>query len=636
MINSSKTGAATLFILLLILLLALLLRAPRISEGMPFFYHEDEGHHFNRVVRMVQEGELDPKYFHKPSLHFYLRMPVVALSFFVAVKQGHIKSIQEVRTSDPYGLARYAFTASHPGIVKWNRAFSVFLSLGVVLLTFLLAFELSRSRAAGLLSAGLVAISPELIADSAKIGVDVVMVFFSVLGVLLCLKALRTQRRTLLFWGAFACGLAISSKYNAAPIALVPVVVVLLQGNKNISAWLMALFVPLLGFVVGSPAILFSLPLFLDQFAYEIWHYGVAGHEGHMQEPGVAQALFYAHWLCARAVGYAALALAMVGLVVFVKRDARASAVTFIFPFMLFLLMAAQKANFERNMLSLIPFLAVGVAGVFVIRAVRPLFWILTLCILLFQPGYTGLHEALALYTREPESRLMFVDWVNGKVEKRMAAAGELQLPPQVYAQPNIERISVRKQSAEQLYLDGYEYLISDQEVNDSFWKLAYSFDGQSGKQRIVNNPTVLVYQAEPIGKTMARLDPQVLPSIDPESQPHIEQADGEDYIWVHQRFSSVELPEGHTPGAGIEMTIRSPWLGQELLFRSDGKHTPVRLEDRKVNEWQVILVPQVQDSLELGVGRIMIPKELNINSDERSLGIAIAEVRVVGEVSEQ
>ena len=166
-----------------IVLFALWLRLPFISTGLPYFYHEDEGHHFNRTVEMVKRGEWNPEYFHKPSLHFYLRIPVVALSFLHSVREGHIRSIREIRTRDSYGLAGYSFTASHPGIVKWNRALSVLFSLLLVAGTFLLTLTITRSPPPAIIAAVVVAVSPDLLEHSAIIGVDVLMALMSLLAV---------------------------------------------------------------------------------------------------------------------------------------------------------------------------------------------------------------------------------------------------------------------------------------------------------------------------------------------------------------------------------------------------------------------------------------------------------------------
>ena len=110
-----------------IVLLAAWLRVPYVTRGLPYFYEMDEAHHFQRTVQMVKEGSFDPKYFNKPSLHFYLRMPVVAVSFIVAARAGEIRRVDELATRKLGDTGGWAFTASHPRIAVWSRAFGVYL-----------------------------------------------------------------------------------------------------------------------------------------------------------------------------------------------------------------------------------------------------------------------------------------------------------------------------------------------------------------------------------------------------------------------------------------------------------------------------------------------------------------------------
>ena len=67
--------------LAVVVLIGLWLRAPRIGEGMPYFYHPDEANHFYRTVRMLQTNDYHPYYFLKPTLCFYIRMPAIAGGF---------------------------------------------------------------------------------------------------------------------------------------------------------------------------------------------------------------------------------------------------------------------------------------------------------------------------------------------------------------------------------------------------------------------------------------------------------------------------------------------------------------------------------------------------------------------------
>ena len=108
--------------LALVLCIAAWLRVPFITSGLPFFALEDEAHHFQRTVEMVKTGSFNPEYFNKPSLHFYLRMPVVAAAFVSAVKAGEIRRVDQMVTRSPAPRGGWAFTVSHPRILVWNRA----------------------------------------------------------------------------------------------------------------------------------------------------------------------------------------------------------------------------------------------------------------------------------------------------------------------------------------------------------------------------------------------------------------------------------------------------------------------------------------------------------------------------------
>ena len=186
-------------------LLAGILAFPGIERGSPFLDREDEAHHFNRVVRMAKTWDLDPLYFHKPSLHFYLRLPVAAASIDWARSAGYLSSVNEIITKDPYGIAGYAFAASHPTLLKWNRAFSVGLFVLCVALTALIAKNLSGSNAVALGSGLLLAVSPDMIENAPIIGVDILMALMCLAGMYLALKAYdKFSLKSLAFCG-FVC-----------------------------------------------------------------------------------------------------------------------------------------------------------------------------------------------------------------------------------------------------------------------------------------------------------------------------------------------------------------------------------------------------------------------------------------------
>ena len=498
-----KNRSLGLMLLCLVLLIALWFRLPFIGTGLPFFYQEDEAHHYNRVVEMVKNGELDPKYFHKPSLHFYLRMPVVAAGFLWNVRSGHIKTVEEIKTRDAYGVGRYAFTTSHSGIVKWNRAFSVALSLLLVLTTYYIGLAVFSSETVGLIAATFVAFSPELVSNSATIGVDVVMSLFVALSVLAALHLYKDFSWKKLLLCGILSGLAFSSKYNALPVTLLPLIVCLLRRQHTLSNLLIAIFSPKLGFLIGSPYVLSSIPLFLNQFAYEIWHYGIAGHAGNEAEPGLEQFLFYTGWFRDSAIGIVILTLSAFGLIATLAKLSRNKVVFLSFPVLYFTLMVFQRANFTRNMLVLIPFFAVMAAytAVLIWDALKdkPVIQRTSLAVILIlallQPLILTVEQRTVAKMTE-DSRLRADKWL-AKASKNYfdtAVAGELQFPPHTYLRPGAEKFNQLLVKPVDLYLSGFNRvvlgpgaLLSDDQYN--YIKLDKNFPGEGEIQRIVNNP---------------------------------------------------------------------------------------------------------------------------------------------------
>jgi 4-amino-4-deoxy-L-arabinose transferase-like glycosyltransferase len=355
--------------ILFLVLLTAWIRIPTIGEGMPYFSAEDEAHHFNRTVRMVQSGDFNPHYFHKPSLHFYLRMPVVAASFLWSVREGHIRKIQNIETKDSFGIGGYAFTASHAGIVKWNRAFSVLLLLGTVVMLYLLMIQLGAPPLFALIAPLFFSLSPNAYLYSTVIGVDIVVTFFAIATVLATVIVTPATKEKPQRWGfllaVLLAGLTISTKYNALPIIAVPLLASLFTPQLLIERFLVTCIGIPVGFLLGSPYILAELPLFLNHFAYEIWHYGVAGHVGHQAEPGVEQAIFYLRWLLSEGFGPIGGVFVILGVAITFLHQRAFTAqrvkllLTALFPLLFLLLMISQRANFTRNMLVALPLLAV-------------------------------------------------------------------------------------------------------------------------------------------------------------------------------------------------------------------------------------------------------------------------------------
>jgi hypothetical protein len=436
---------------------------------------------------MVKSGDFNPHYFLKPSFHFYLRMPVVALSFLVEVRQSRARTLSDIKTKDPYGIGNYAFYSSHPGVVKGNRLFSLLTSLITLVALYFLTLRISGVTLAANIAAWIFALSPTLVTESSVIGVDVIAMTLITCSLL---AATFTS-----FYGQVVSvlvgGLSTATKYNMLPALLIPLTnVSLLKG-----ALLFLLF--WVAFLIGTPFILLELPLFLDHLAYEIWHYGISGHEGHSGEPGVRQFLFYLNWFATNEFGLPFLALSFVGMLLSFKNKVSWSLIIFTTIFLT--LMSMQRANFTRNMLPLIPCFGafIGISSTYLIKKSRFIgVGLVTLSsVPLLLKTYTAVSTSINLPS---DSRIVLLASLE-KIRKpndRVIANGKLWLDNT--HRPWLEKISMEEDGklpdsiTKLCSTEETLYLVSARPITGMSAIATYPGDPLS---RVVRNPQMYLYQ---------------------------------------------------------------------------------------------------------------------------------------------
>ena len=638
------------FPLLLLLLITAWIHLPSLSAGLPFFYQEDEAHHYNRTVRMVQSGDFNPHYFHKPSLHFYLRMPVVMASFLWTVKEGGIRRVTEIQTRDKFGVGEYAFTASHPGMVKWNRAFSLLFFIGSVLLTYIILQVLGVSRSGGLFAGLLLALSPTAFHHATTIGVDVVVTFFALLTTLISLKALseETNRTRLIIVSGLCAGLTISTKYNALPIALIPLVTSLLLPEKyrrQIPAQFgLSLLAIVGGFLLGSPYILAELPLFLDQFAYEIWHYGTAGHVGNEANPGIEQATHYLKWLLTEGIGPIGGGMALLGalLAVLSRKSNTRERLHVMLPLLFLILymglMISQKANFTRNMLLALPFFSICAAlcteWLLYLRAPYSRLVRTGLCtialVLLLLPTLTARSAATSL----TESREVLIREYNAQ-GLHTVCAGELWLSNEQIRQIGCREEALKTADPRTLFQSGAEQIILPQHaaepvIQSELYSELRVIPGVTEEQRIVNNPAITILQrryeeAVPVSRIKEivsseaerTLDKQSASAQPPCSPGPMRNAD-ESGCWLTQRFTPIFI----TGPKSTNLLLSTPWEPQKVQIY-DGQWQEVFSAPMKREE-PLSVTLQGNSHYTISITTVREPSRTSGSSDTRSLGIQL------------
>jgi hypothetical protein len=303
-----------------------------------------------------------------------------------------------------------------------------------------------------------------------------------------------------------AAGCAIGTKYNAAPIAVLPLVAVVVARGAGVGAVVAAVLTPCLAFLATTPFLLANLPLFLDHLGYEIWHYGIAGHEGHTGEPGLGQALFYANWFWGQALGIGVSICAALGALLLALRGDRRAVIVLLFPALYLALMISQKANFPRNMHLMIPYLAcfaAVAAGIICqqfgrLRGVATFIATAGLCV---QPMLWSL-SARSASQDIPESRITAAQWLrdNPAGVQKTAVSGTLQFEPGVYGIPGLVRLDLSKETLESLRTQGFERIVTSAAEfataeEQEMLTPEFTAPGEQTAQRIVKNPEVRVYR---------------------------------------------------------------------------------------------------------------------------------------------
>jgi hypothetical protein len=598
-------------------LLAAWLRVPYVTRGMPFFYEQDEAHHFHRTVQMVKDGSFHPKYFNKPSLHFYLRMPVVAAAFIAAAKDGEIRRVDELVTRRAGERGGWAFTASHPRVAVWNRTFGVALGLLVLLPVFAIARTLTGSDTLALGAILLTAVSPALAADAAKVGVDTPLVLMCLLAMWLALRLHERFSIGRLLAAGLVAGLAISTKYNAAPIALVPLAAVLASGRRSAGALIVALVAPGAGFLAGTPYAVISLPEFLNGIAFEAWHYGTAGHGYATGTPGLPQAWYYLRWFSSSAaVGLLAVMLAGAGLVVLARRRDPRAVTVLLFPVAFFALMAAQKVNFTRNVLVLIPVMAV-LAAVAVSGLAPPArrFALALLVLAAVQPAVQAVRASRPI---PPDSRLVAGTWLERVSGPRAETVVTVDVGwPRIG--PGTRNVTMADRGSLDpvaLYMQGFDRVITRAPLEDASGSVREEqiIAGSRTDAEIPVSPELRIYRiGEPleaaVGAWLARPQAQVAPPVrygsgesrrisdatacwDGQSDDGSAGDVGGD-CWLPGRASRLRLDPASLPRDAMTLRAKlySPWPNQRCALAVGAWRSADLCEGRSAAEWFAVEV---------------------------------------------
>lgn len=345
---------------MLILLVGALLRFVPIWFGLPYPQTRPDEEVSLGLALNVLQGDLNPHFFHWPSLAFYVFAGVLGAA-------SGVRDLFDVTA--PMTFADHALVA---------RATVALFGTLTILVLFRLAQRIAGDTVGGLAAAFLAGALLH-VRESHFAMTDVLMTFLLWTSLLLIVTAALAEWRATPSIGAstiaYACaglagGLATSTKYNAAAVAVAVVATRLLRAWDRPSSvlrwqtWMPAVAFGTTfaaGFIVATPYAVLDYLKFTEDLRYVFTH--LSG--GHMNIDLGRGWIYHATYSLPYGAGFAACAAALVGVVPFVRRHGRAAIVLGSFAVAFYVVVGSGYTVFFRYVLPLIPLIcllaAIGV-----------------------------------------------------------------------------------------------------------------------------------------------------------------------------------------------------------------------------------------------------------------------------------
>lgn len=403
-------------ILVLLLILAMFFRNWGIGADLPYLYDIDEPVFVDPALRMVWSGDLNPHWFgHPGSTVIYINALIYQTIRLAGQTIGAF--------SDLSGFKSF-YLADPTLFYLIPRIFFALVGTFSVLLVYLIARTL-YGVAPALVASLALALSPLHIEFSQKIRSDVLASGLILLVAYFSLRIYRTRSLNAYVWaGAFA-GISVATKYpSILAVIMIALAHFLGGGNqfRNFSKLVVAGICTVVAVFLSSPY------LFLD---YQTTLGNIAGEarSSHLGANGggfLGNVWWYIQTALIRSVGWPALCLSALAVVVAVRNRNRKTIILISFAFIYLCFIAALSIRWERWAVPLLPFFAILTAGglnaVSVFACAR---WpVLSEKALVYLTGVLILLPIAAIavqgarYRTLPDSRTATRDWIVANIPK--------------------------------------------------------------------------------------------------------------------------------------------------------------------------------------------------------------------------
>lgn len=347
----------------IILFLALMVRLWGINFSLPFIYHVDE-ERFAQIALNYLRGDLNPHFFHVPSLYTYSVAGLWKLYYLI----GHSLGLGGQFTSMQAFVAGFA---RNPTIyILLGRLLTVIMSVGTILALYYLGKTFASPWIAFLAALALI-FSPEHNKISHYLAPDAPMVLFLVLSYYYIFKIFQEGRTSSYFLSGLFAGLAFTTKYGGH-FLIIPLLLAHIFRLKHtkkkwwditqhsgLALWGITFLVI---FFLGTPYALLDYPTFWRDFRWQSSHLFSLGHFG----SSTAQPawLFYLQYGFAENAGFLLQFLIYAGIILMLIKPRKKDLILISFPLILFIIMGFWKTRATRYLLNLAPFfILIGVIG---------------------------------------------------------------------------------------------------------------------------------------------------------------------------------------------------------------------------------------------------------------------------------
>jgi len=349
------TPSSTKKILLYLLLVGLFIRALGLNFGLPFLYHVDEKR-FAEISLNYLKGDLNPHFFHVPSLYTYLQAGWWGLIYLGGKLFGAFHSVEDLVKS---------FNANPTLFIIIGRILNLLFSLGTIALIFDLGRRMYSLRAG--IWASLFLIFSHIHNKISHYSLpDVPMVFFLVLSYYFIWKIMeRGQAKNYLLAG-FTAGLATATKYGGQLLFLPLFLAHLFYQRRQKKTWLSILLnwplilagcLFIVAFFIGCPFAFLDFKAFWKDFQWQSQHLYTLGHYGGSTSKSAL--FFYLVYGFRENIGVLAQWLLPFGLLLGLRRPQKKDLILLSYPLLLFIIISTWKAQAVRYMLPFIPFLII-------------------------------------------------------------------------------------------------------------------------------------------------------------------------------------------------------------------------------------------------------------------------------------